>query len=57
MSSWTSDRCGGPAVFPKGKSVNNARGGFADAVIVHALVSDTVATPAASNALAISPTD
>lgn len=44
-------------MLPSGKSVKAALGGFADAVMVQALVSDTVATPAASSARAISPTD
>jgi len=57
MSSCTSGRFGGPAVFPSGKSVKAARGGLAEAVMVHALVKDEVTTPAASSARAISPTD
>jgi len=44
-------------VLPSGKSVKTARGGFAAAVILHALVMEVVVVPAASSALEISPTD
>ncbi len=36
---------GGPEVLPSGKSVKTARGGLADAVMLHALVTDVVVTP------------
>jgi hypothetical protein len=57
IASCVSRSCGGPAVLPSGKSVKTARGGFAAAVILHALVMDVVVVPAASSALEISPTD
>ncbi len=57
MASCVAGSSGGPAVWPKGKSVKTARGGLAAAVIDQALVIEVVVMPEASSARAISPTD